>query len=64
MVDRRSNRSATRTSGTLTVRNNNGAGTGYSTSSRLQANAARAQRLRRIGNRYAPGGTRVWNGWS
>lgn len=60
MATRRSQRrGASRTTdGRTTVRNNKGPGTGYSTSTQMQEAAARAESMRRIGNMYAPGGTR------
>lgn len=66
MATRRSGRrGASRSSdGTTTVRNNNGAGTGFSTSPTMQDNAARARNLRNIANMYAPGGTRDATGVS
>lgn len=58
MADRRS---ARRTSGgRLTV--NNGVRGSYSTSTRMQAGAAQARRMRQIGNMFAPGGTRDASG--
>lgn len=58
MADRRSARRSS--GGRLTV--NNGVRGSYSTSTRMQQGAARAQRLRRLGNMFAPGGTRDASG--
>lgn len=65
MAERRSRRGASRTpDGRTTVRNNDGPGTGFSTSTQMSNNVARFKSLQRIASKYAPGGTHVWNGWS
>lgn len=65
MAPRRSRRGASRTTGgRTTVRNNAGAGTGFSTSTQMSNNVARFQNLQRIASKYAPGGSRVLNGFS